>query len=104
MARYSILPALSLDGIIALEIIQKPFTSATFQKFIEGLLGQMNPYPRRNSVIIMDNASIHKSDELRAMVENRQVVFFECIHSAANILRLRLEECGSCFYLPTLRI
>lgn len=73
MSRYSILPALSLNGIIALEVIQKPFTAATFQNFIEGLLDQMNPWPRRNSVIIMDNASIHKSDELRTMVEDRYV-------------------------------
>ncbi|KIM49666.1 hypothetical protein M413DRAFT_35681, partial [Hebeloma cylindrosporum] len=66
-----ILPALSLDGIIALEILAKPFTAATFQDFIEGLLEQMNPWPQKNSVIIMDNASIHKSDELRNMVEAR---------------------------------
>jgi hypothetical protein len=58
-----------LDGIIALEILAKPFTAATFQDFIEGLLTQMNPWPQKHSVIIMDNASIHKSDEIRNMVE-----------------------------------
>jgi len=29
----------------------------------------MNSFPARNSVIIMDNASIHKSERLREMVE-----------------------------------
>ena len=72
-SRYSILPALSLDGIIAVEVLNCPFTSATFSKFVEGLLDQMNPWPQTNSVIIMDNASIHKSEELRLMIENRYV-------------------------------
>jgi hypothetical protein len=67
---YSILPALSLDGIIALEILDQSFTAATFNGFIEGLLDQMNPWPQKNSVVIMDNASIHKSKELQEMVEN----------------------------------
>ncbi|KAL5641149.1 hypothetical protein ACGC1H_001587 [Rhizoctonia solani] len=31
----------------------------------------MNPFPGKNSVILMDNASIHKSAELREMVESR---------------------------------
>jgi hypothetical protein len=31
----------------------------------------MNQSPAPNSVIVMDNASIHKSDALRAMVEQR---------------------------------
>jgi len=72
--QYSVLPALSLDGIIAVEVLDRPFASATFQatfcKFVEGLLDQMNPWPQMNSVIIMDNASIHKSEELRLMIEN----------------------------------
>lgn len=69
--RYSILPALSLDGILALEVLDRPFTALTFNTFIEGVLDQMNPWPQRNSVIVMDNASIHKSEELRQMIENR---------------------------------
>lgn len=71
--RYSVLPALSLDGIIAVEVIDRPFTAAAFSKFIEGLLDQMNPWLQTNSVVIMDNASIHRSEELRLMIENRYV-------------------------------
>src|SRR6267154_3269076 len=71
--RYSILPALSLDEIIAIEVLDRPFTAATFNKFIEGLLDQMNPWPQRNSVIVMDNASIHKFEELELMIKNRYV-------------------------------
>jgi hypothetical protein len=60
-----------LDGIIALEILAQPFTAATFRGFIEGLLEQMNPWPQRNSVIVMDNASIHKGEDIRTLVEAR---------------------------------
>jgi hypothetical protein len=35
---------LSLDGIIAVEVLDRPFTGATFTKFIEGLLDEMNPF------------------------------------------------------------
>ncbi|PPR00338.1 hypothetical protein CVT24_004359 [Panaeolus cyanescens] len=75
--RYSILPALSLDGIIALEVLDEPFTSESFRDFIALLLERMNPWPERNSVIIMDNAKIHKSVEIEEMVRNRgmRIVF-----------------------------
>jgi len=46
----------------------------TFNGFIEGLLDSMSPFPGRNSVVVMDNASIHKSEELRAMIEARLVL------------------------------
>ncbi|KAJ2913748.1 hypothetical protein MD484_g6667, partial [Candolleomyces efflorescens] len=69
--RYSILPALSLDGILHLDVIPRSYTAELFNGFIEGLLDTMNPFPAPNSVIVMDNASIHKSEALRQMVEAR---------------------------------
>ncbi|OAX30578.1 hypothetical protein K503DRAFT_214703, partial [Rhizopogon vinicolor AM-OR11-026] len=41
--RYSILPALSLDGILHLDVQDRPYTSATFTQFIDTLLDNMNP-------------------------------------------------------------
>jgi hypothetical protein len=35
----------------------------------------MNPYPLRNSVLIMDNASTHHFEGLREMVEVLYVIF-----------------------------
>ena len=69
--RYSILPALSLDGILHLAVEDHPYTAREFNSFIDGLLDVMNPFPGPNSVIVMDNASIHKSWELRDMIERR---------------------------------
>ena len=62
---------MSLDGILHLSIQDCPYTALQFNSFIDALLDNMNQFPQSNSVIIMDNASIHKSAELRQMVEER---------------------------------
>lgn len=65
------LPALSLDGILHLDVLDRSYTSQLFNEFVDGLLDNMNPFPARNSVLVMDNASIHKSLILQQMVEAR---------------------------------
>lgn len=65
------LPALSLDGPLYLMAQGAAYNSDDFVFFIDGLLETMNPYPANNSVIIMDNASIHKAACLRPMIEQR---------------------------------
>lgn len=72
---YSVLPALSLDGIIHVKVVENAFTMETFNEFIAELIEKMNPYDpinhNKNSVIIMDNCRIHKDPEMIAMVERR---------------------------------
>ncbi|KIJ27476.1 hypothetical protein M422DRAFT_190966, partial [Sphaerobolus stellatus SS14] len=68
--RFSLLPALSLHGMISLKIVEGSFTATTFAEFIEELLNQMNPFPGPNSVIVMDNCQIHKrQDNLDMIIE-----------------------------------
>ncbi|KAI6008825.1 hypothetical protein F5J12DRAFT_688839, partial [Pisolithus orientalis] len=55
-SRYLVLPAMSLDGILHLDIQDCAYTGAMFNQFIDLLLNNMNPYPQKNSVIVMDNA------------------------------------------------
>lgn len=69
--RYSILPALSLDGILHMEVLDHSFSGEEFIDFVSGLLNQMQPWPLPNSVLVMDNASIHKVDGICEMVEER---------------------------------
>jgi len=64
---------MSLDGILHLAIQDNPYTAVQFNSFVEALLDNMNQFPQPNSVIVMDNASIHKSQELRQMIEERSV-------------------------------
>lgn len=69
--RYSILPALSLNGIIALDIVEGSFNKRLFAHFIDGLLDQMNPFPLPNSVVVMDNCRIHKDPVILEMITAR---------------------------------
>ncbi|PPR05263.1 hypothetical protein CVT26_012410 [Gymnopilus dilepis] len=59
--RYSILPALTIDGIIALDIVEG---SITKEKFLEFLRRDVR------SVVIMDNCAIHHDEEIRALIED----------------------------------
>ena len=69
------LPALSLDGILTVEIIEGSFTRERFGEFVDGLLDHMTPFPGPNSVIIMDNCRIHHAQSIRDMIEERLVGF-----------------------------
>ena len=69
--RFSVLPAISLDGILTVKIVEGSYDSDSFARFINGLLYHMNPFPGPNSVIVMDNCRIHKSDLVREIIEGR---------------------------------
>lgn len=85
--RYSILPAISLDGILDCNIVEGSFNTRKFKDFIEGLLDHMQPYPAPNSVIVLDNCRIHKDPEIIEMVESRyvSVQMFSSITSDASV-------------------
>lgn len=68
---YSILPAMSMNGILCVDIIEGSYNKLLFAKFIDGLLDRMNPFPGPNSVIIMDNCRIHKCPEILQMIIER---------------------------------
>lgn len=68
---YSLLPALSLDGILHVKIVEGSFTAVRFYEFIEGLLDRMQPFPGKNSVIVMDNARIHKDPAILDLIVGR---------------------------------
>ena len=63
------LPALSLNGILHLDIVENAVTSTAFRHFVKGLLPRMNKWPLPNSVLVVDNVSIHKVDGICELVE-----------------------------------
>ncbi|KAF8837048.1 hypothetical protein BDN67DRAFT_909949 [Paxillus ammoniavirescens] len=69
--RYSILPALTLDGIIAYDIIEGSVTGERFIQFLKDhVMPFTTPYPGPRSVLVMDNCSIHHGEEVRKLVED----------------------------------
>ncbi|RPD67716.1 hypothetical protein L226DRAFT_422876, partial [Lentinus tigrinus ALCF2SS1-7] len=64
-----ILPAISLEGVLYLDILTCSWTAEQFRKYVETLLTVMQPYPMPNSVLIMDNAIVHHFDGIRELVE-----------------------------------
>ncbi|KAL5496013.1 hypothetical protein ACEPAH_3106 [Sanghuangporus vaninii] len=101
--RYSILPGISLDGVIECMIIEGSFNAEIFAIFIEKLLKHMQPFPANNSVIVMDNCPIHKSSEIRELVEAKGVRLeflpayspdLNPIEQAFSLLKSRLHREG----------
>ncbi|GBB87568.1 hypothetical protein RclHR1_14000002 [Rhizophagus clarus] len=63
--RYTILPALTLEEFVAVDIFEGSCDRKRFVDFIlDQVLPIMNPYPNDNSVIIMDNIRIYHDEEL----------------------------------------
>ncbi|PBK92653.1 hypothetical protein ARMGADRAFT_930649, partial [Armillaria gallica] len=72
---YSILSILTLDGIIAYDIIPGSVTSEKFVDFLRKKISLMNPFPGPHSVLLMDNCSIHHSEKVQQLVEDEAHVF-----------------------------
>jgi transposase len=83
---YSVLPALSLDGILHAKIVENGFKMDTFNEFISELLTLMNPYDPvlhpANSVIILDNCRIHKDPQMIQMVHDWWVYIY---HTGSHV-------------------
>ena len=78
--RYSVLPALTMDGIIFLNVVKGSFDGDTFQEFLSGLLQVMNPYPGENSVLVMDNCAIHHVEGVAELCHEQSVPSFLFIY------------------------
>ncbi|KAH9028439.1 hypothetical protein EDB83DRAFT_2230031, partial [Lactarius deliciosus] len=66
-----VLPTISLSGILHIDVLTRSWSGEEFKIYVEVLLDNMNPYPQSNSVLVMDNASLHHFEGLREIVEER---------------------------------
>ena len=60
-SRWSILPAIGINGYLEYEIFHGSFNSERFENFVKKLLLKMNRFPLPRSVLVMDNVSTHHS-------------------------------------------
>lgn len=71
--RWSILPAMGLNGYLAYHIHHGSFNTEKFLHFIRELLQKMTPFPGPRSVLVLDNAKVHKSDDLKVICQEAGV-------------------------------
>lgn len=72
--RLSGLGLLTIDGMVAISVVEGLFTAATFKTFIEeDVLPLCTPYPGKLSVLIMDNAKIHHGEGIAELIRETGV-------------------------------
>ena len=71
--QYQILPAYAQDGIMLARIFKGLTDAALFESFIEQLLQHCGRWPEPKSVLVMDNASFHHSDQVKQLCSNAGV-------------------------------
>jgi transposase len=65
--RYQILPAYTQDGVLFSSVFQGSTDSAVFEDYVEQLLLHCGRWPEPKSVLVMDNASFHRTERLEQM-------------------------------------
>ena len=70
---YSVLLALSLEGVIYSDIVKGSYNGKKFVWFMDELTSVMNPYPGKNSVLVMDNCWIHHVPEVEEVCATKYV-------------------------------
>lgn len=63
--RYQILPAYAQDGVVFSRVFQGSTDAVVFEDFIRQLLHHCGRWPEPKSVLVMDNASFHRTEGVR---------------------------------------
>ena len=70
---YLVLLALSLEGVIFSDIVKGSYNGKKFVRFVDELTNVMNPYPGKNSMLVMDNYWIHHIPEVEEVCTTKCV-------------------------------
>ena len=65
---------MSCQGVLYYELFHGSFNRERFTAFIECLIGQINRFPAPQSVILLDNASIHHNGDIQAIYDEVGVI------------------------------
>lgn len=71
--RYQILPAYAKTGIVLSRVSRGPTDATAFKDFVSQLLQHCGGWSEPRSVLIMDNASLHRSERLAQMCADEGV-------------------------------
>jgi len=103
--KYSSIGGLSLDGMLTHYTIKGGFSCADLLYFLEEfLIPCMKPFPERNSVLVLDNASMHHTESVRDLCESHHIPLlflppysptFNPIENAFSKIKLYLQRHGN---------
>ncbi|KAL0929595.1 uncharacterized protein CTRU02_215494 [Colletotrichum truncatum] len=71
--RFQVLAAYTQNGVKLARVYSGSTDASTYENFIEQLLCHCGRWPEPNSVLVMDNASIHHSDRIKELCANAGV-------------------------------
>ncbi|KAG2046096.1 hypothetical protein BDR06DRAFT_844195, partial [Suillus hirtellus] len=67
---FSVLPALSVDGIVALDIFEGSVNKELFINFLRDQIAPIStPWPGPRSVVVLDNCAIRHDENVRRIIE-----------------------------------
>ncbi|KAJ7186269.1 hypothetical protein GGX14DRAFT_383621, partial [Mycena pura] len=69
--RYSVLPALTCDGVLYSHVKLGGYNGEEFCIWLNGLMQRMQPYPGPRSVLVIDNCTIHHVAEVEEICSAR---------------------------------
>lgn len=72
--RHHILPAYTQDGVLLARIFQGSTDGEVFEDFLEELLRWCGRWPQPKSVLVMDNASFHRTARVEEMCAEAGVI------------------------------
>lgn len=73
--RVQVLSALGQDGVIHFRVYEESTDTEIFKDFIKELLPYCGRWPEPRSVLVVDNASFHRSEEIQRMCDEAGVVY-----------------------------
>ncbi|GES84484.1 hypothetical protein GLOIN_2v1435777 [Rhizophagus clarus] len=97
---YTNLLALTLDGFIVAEVIKWSCTKEFLQAFIiNQVIPQINLFPGKNSIIIINNARIHHDEALVGSVEGigGKVIYLPLYSSDFSLTEIAFLSLKACF-------
>ncbi|KAI7951534.1 hypothetical protein MJO28_007218 [Puccinia striiformis f. sp. tritici] len=69
-SRLSVLPAISFTGVLAMTVRDNTFNAKKFKHFLKwDLLPRMNRYPNKDSILVCDNAAIHRGPRVQRLCD-----------------------------------
>ena len=73
--RINAIACLSIESIVALELVKGSVNGVMFYDFLRGnLIPNMQPFPNPQSILIMDNCSIHHTEEVTRLLQSVGIV------------------------------